>query len=69
MPTNNDHSVLAVMDQSADSYQVVIVEKQSYVPLVKEQVCSNTVDRLVCVEDGPFVVVCSSETNAVLKYN
>lgn len=36
---------------------------------MKEQACSNTVDRLICVDDGPFVVVCSSEANSVLKFN
>lgn len=57
------------MDQSVDSYQVVIVERQSYVPLVKEQYCSNAVDRLIYMEDAPFIVVCSSEANSVLKFN
>jgi hypothetical protein len=34
-PTGNCNSILAVMDESTDEYQIVIVQKQSSVPLIK----------------------------------
>lgn len=68
-PTSNINTLVVVMDQSIDEYQIVVVEKQSFAKLTKQQRCQNRFDKVISINKGSHIIAGSEQANYLMKYN